>query len=68
MLFSCKARCDDSGLMYHWRNQMVMEPASALAVMMAARGSAVRRAMATDPQPPGMGMEDEVKRPSAPRS
>lgn len=47
---------------------MVMEPASALAVMMAARGSAVRRAMATDPQPPRMGMEDEVKRPSAPRS
>ena len=41
---------------------MVMEPASALAVMMAPRWSRVSGAMATDPQPPWMGIEDEVKR------
>jgi hypothetical protein len=39
---------------------MVMEPASASAVMRAPRGPAVRRAMATEPQPPAMGMEEAV--------
>lgn len=37
-----------------------MEPTSAFAVRIAFRGSAVRRAIATDPQPPAIGEVVEV--------
>ena len=44
-----------------------MEPASVLAVRIAFRGSVVRRAIATDPQPPAIDEVVEVNLPAVPR-
>ena len=43
-----------------------MEPASVLAVRIAFRGSVVRRAIATDPQPPAIDEVVEVMLPTGP--